>query len=186
MEIEKWAPHIVTIVYKGDRDSRKRQEGAIRRGEYNVLITTYEYVTKEKTLLGRTGWKYMIIDEGHRMKNHHCKLTQILNQYYKAQHRLLLTGTPLQNKLPELWALLNFLLPAIFNSCDTFDSWFNAPFATTGEKVELNQEASYLLCCIVFNVFRIAGDNAHHSTSAQSAPTLPSAATQKRGGDRAA
>lgn len=77
----------------------------------------------------------MIIDEGHRMKNHHCKLTQVLNTHYLAPHRLLLTGTPLQNKLPELWALLNFLLPSIFKSCSTFEQWFNAPFATTGEKV---------------------------------------------------
>ncbi len=66
-------------------------------------------------------WKYMIIDEGHRMKNHHCKLTQILNTYYTSSNRLLLTGTPLQNKLPELWALLNFLLPSIFKACNTFE-----------------------------------------------------------------
>ena len=77
----------------------------------------------------------MIVDEGHRMKNHHCKLTQVLNTHYLAPRRLLLTGTPLQNKLPELWALLNFLLPTIFKSCSTFEQWFNAPFAMTGEKV---------------------------------------------------
>ena len=76
----------------------------------------------------------MIIDEGHRMKNHHCKLTQVLNQYYIAPYRLLLTGTPLQNNLPELWALLNFLLPSIFQSVNTFEQWFNAPLMT-GEKV---------------------------------------------------
>ena len=80
-------------------------------------------------------WKYMIVDEGHRMKNHHCKLTQVLNTHYLAPRRVLLTGTPLQNKLPELWALLNFLLPTIFKSCNTFEQWFNAPFAMTGEKV---------------------------------------------------
>lgn len=78
----------------------------------------------------------MIVDEGHRMKNHHCKLTQVLNTHYLAPRRVLLTGTPLQNKLPELWALLNFLLPTIFKSCSTFEQWFNAPFAMTGEKVE--------------------------------------------------
>lgn len=77
----------------------------------------------------------MIVDEGHRMKNHHCKLTQVLNTHYVAPRRLLLTGTPLQNKLPELWALLNFLLPTIFKSCSTFEQWFNAPFAMTGERV---------------------------------------------------
>lgn len=89
-------------------------------------------------------WKYMIVDEGHRMKNHHCKLTQVLNTHYLAPRRVLLTGTPLQNKLPELWALLNFLLPTIFKSCSTFEQWFNAPFAMTGEKVERR----ILYCCL--------------------------------------
>jgi SWI/SNF-related matrix-associated actin-dependent regulator of chromatin subfamily A protein 2/4 len=93
----------------------------------------------------------MIIDEGHRMKNHHCKLTQVLNTHYLATHRLLLTGTPLQNKLPELWALLNFLLPSIFKSCSTFEQWFNAPFATTGEKV-CQQTFLILLVCPCKNV----------------------------------
>jgi len=90
-------------------------------------------------------WKYMIVDEGHRMKNHSCKLTQTLNTYYLVPFRILLTGTPLQNKLPELWALMNFLLPSIFNSSSTFESWFNAPFQMTGEKVELNEEETLLI-----------------------------------------
>lgn len=92
---------------------------------------------KKPNLSFQIRWKYMIVDEGHRMKNHHCKLTQVLNTHYLAPRRLLLTGTPLQNKLPELWALLNFLLPTIFKSCSTFEQWFNAPFAMTGEKVRL-------------------------------------------------
>ena len=71
------------------------------------------------------------------MKNHHCKLTSVFNTFYAAPHRLLLTGTPLQNKLPELWSLLNFLLPSIFKAVSTFEQWFNAPFATAGEKVDL-------------------------------------------------
>ena len=96
----------------------------------------------------------MIIDEGHRMKNHHCKLTQILNTYYTATNRLLLTGTPLQNKLPELWALLNFLLPSIFKACNTFEQWFNAPFAITGEKVELNEEETILIIRRLHKVLR--------------------------------
>jgi len=96
----------------------------------------------------------MIIDEGHRMKNHHCKLTQILNTYYTSNNRLLLTGTPLQNKLPELWALLNFLLPSIFKACNTFEQWFNAPFAITGEKVELNEEETILIIRRLHKVLR--------------------------------
>ena len=69
-------------------------------------------------------------------------------------HRLLLTGTPLQNKLPELWALLNFLLPSIFKSVSTFDQWFNAPFAASGEKVELNEEESILIIRRLHKVLR--------------------------------
>lgn len=97
-------------------------------------------------------WKYMIVDEGHRMKNHHCKLTQVLNTHYLAPRRVLLTGTPLQNKLPELWALLNFLLPTIFKSCSTFEQWFNAPFAMTGEKVPgcIKMSRPHLLEVILF------------------------------------
>lgn len=95
------------------------------------------FIHADRSLLSscQIRWKYMIVDEGHRMKNHHCKLTQVLNTHYLAPRRVLLTGTPLQNKLPELWALLNFLLPTIFKSCSTFEQWFNAPFAMTGEKV---------------------------------------------------
>ncbi|KTG33583.1 hypothetical protein cypCar_00028460 [Cyprinus carpio] len=99
-------------------------------------------------------WKYMIVDEGHRMKNHHCKLTQVLNTHYVAPRRLLLTGTPLQNKLPELWALLNFLLPTIFKSCSTFEQWFNAPFAMTGERVDLNEEETILIIRRLHKVLR--------------------------------
>lgn len=97
----------------------------------------------------------MIVDEGHRMKNHHCKLTQTLNTHYGAPHRLLLTGTPLQNRLPELWALLNFLLPSIFASSQTFENWFNAPFQMTGEKVELNEEETLLIIRRLHKVHKI-------------------------------
>lgn len=123
LEFAKWAPHIVKIVYKGTKDQRKRLDFLVKKGAFNVLLTTYDYVMREKAVLGKIRWKYMIIDEGHRMKNHSCKLTLTLNAFFHAQHRVLLTGTPLQNKLPELWALLNFLLPAIFSSCGTFEQW---------------------------------------------------------------
>uniref|UniRef100_A0A915IUY1 Uncharacterized protein n=1 Tax=Romanomermis culicivorax TaxID=13658 RepID=A0A915IUY1_ROMCU len=154
MEFAKWAPSVVKVIYKGHPNVRKSLAYQIRQGKMNVLLTTYEYVIKDKCILSKLRWKYMIIDEGHRMKNHHCKLTQILNTFYSAPHRLLLTGTPLQNKLPELWALLNFLLPSIFKCCNNFEQWFNAPFATTGEKVEINQEESMLIIRRLHKVLR--------------------------------
>jgi len=154
MEFDKWAPAVIKMPYKGSPNARRLVLPQLKSGKFNVLITTYEYVMKDKANLSKIRWKYMIIDEGHRMKNQHCKLTQILNTYYCAPHRLLLTGTPLQNKLPELWALLNFLLPSIFKSCANFEQWFNAPFAMTGEKVELNNEETLLIIRRLHKVLR--------------------------------
>ncbi|KAG5880736.1 hypothetical protein JTB14_009146 [Gonioctena quinquepunctata] len=154
LEFEKWAPSVVVISYKGSPGVRRIIQNQMRAAKFNVLLTTYEYVIKDKSVLAKLPFKYMIIDEGHRMKNHHCKLTQVLNTHYLAPYRLLLTGTPLQNKLPELWALLNFLLPSIFKSCSTFEQWFNAPFATTGEKVELNEEETILIIRRLHKVLR--------------------------------
>ncbi|KAA8592492.1 hypothetical protein FQN60_017947 [Etheostoma spectabile] len=159
-ELDKWAPSVVKIAYKGTPVLRRGLVPQLRSGKFNVLLTTYEYIIKDKhilakaTLEGKIRWKYMIVDEGHRMKNHHCKLTQVLNTHYVAPRRLLLTGTPLQNKLPELWALLNFLLPTIFKSCSTFEQWFNAPFAMTGERVDLNEEETILIIRRLHKVLR--------------------------------
>lgn len=141
-------------MFLGSPGARRDLSTNLKSNKFNVLLTTYEYIIKDKAVLAKIKWKYMIIDEGHRMKNHHCKLTQILNTHYTAPHRILLTGTPLQNKLPELWALLNFLLPSIFKSCNTFEQWFNAPFATTGEKVELNEEETILIIRRLHKVLR--------------------------------
>lgn len=153
-EFQKWAPSCQVIAYKGNPNARKTAQHQIKSGRFNVLLTTYEYVIKDKSVLAKLRWKYLIIDEGHRMKNHNNKLTLTINTYYITSHRLLLTGTPLQNKLPELWALLNFLLPSIFKACDTFEQWFNAPFAITGEKVELNEEESILIIRRLHKVLR--------------------------------
>ena len=154
LEFQKWAPSLTTLSYKGSPNQRRAVAGQIRSGRFNVLVTTYEYVIREKAILCKLRWKYMVIDEGHRMKNHNNKLTVTINQFYTTSHRILLTGTPLQNKLPELWALLNFLLPSIFKACDTFEQWFNAPFAITGEKVELNEEETILIIRRLHKVLR--------------------------------
>ena len=154
LEAQKWCPAMTTVPYKGSPQLRRSIQVQLRANKFNTLVTTYEYIIKDKSVLSKFRWKYMIIDEGHRMKNHHCKLTQILNTYYTAGNRLLLTGTPLQNKLPELWALLNFLLPSIFKACNTFEQWFNAPFAITGEKVELNEEETILIIRRLHKVLR--------------------------------
>lgn len=154
LEFEKWAPSIIKVEYKGVPNQRKNIQQQIKHGKFNVMLTTYEYIIKDRSFLSKIKWLYMIIDEGHRMKNSHSKLTLVLTQHYSARFRLILTGTPLQNNLPELWALLNFVLPHIFNSSKTFDEWFNAPFANTGERVELNEEETLLIIRRLHKVLR--------------------------------
>ncbi|KAJ3143243.1 hypothetical protein HK101_003150, partial [Irineochytrium annulatum] len=153
LEFEKWAPSVHKIVFKGSPPLRKRMAQEIRHGSFNVVLTTFEYIIKEKAVLSKVKWVYLIIDEGHRMKNAQSKLSTTLMQYYQTRYRLILTGTPLQNNLPELWNLLNFILPKIFNSIKSFDDWFSSPFSSQGSSsaavgqaaLELTEEERLLM-----------------------------------------
>jgi ATP-dependent helicase STH1/SNF2 len=156
LEFEKWAPSVSRVVYKGPPNARKQQQEKIRQGRFQVLLTTYEYIIKDRPILSKIKWFHMIIDEGHRMKNTNSKLSATISQYYSTRFRLILTGTPLQNNLGELWAMLNFVLPNIFKSVKTFDEWFNTPFANTGgqDKMELNEEEQILVIRRLHKVLR--------------------------------
>ncbi|KAG0146515.1 hypothetical protein CROQUDRAFT_62810 [Cronartium quercuum f. sp. fusiforme G11] len=157
IEFEKWAPRIKVIIYKGSPNVRKQiQAQHLRNGQFQVLLTTYEYIIKDRPVLAKIKWIHMIIDEGHRMKNSQSKLSLTLTTHYTSRYRLILTGTPLQNNLPELWALLNFVLPKVFNSVKSFDEWFNTPFANTGgqDKIELNEEEAILVIRRLHKVLR--------------------------------
>ena len=156
LEFEKWAPAVRRVVYKGPPTTRKQQQQQIRLGNFQVLLTTYEYIIKDRPILSKIKWVHMIVDEGHRMKNAQSKLSSTLTQYYTSRFRLILTGTPLQNNLPELWALLNFVLPTIFKSVKSFDEWFNTPFANTGgqDKMELTEEEQLLVIRRLHKVLR--------------------------------
>jgi SWI/SNF-related matrix-associated actin-dependent regulator of chromatin subfamily A member 5 len=79
---------------------------------------------KERSKLAKINWRYFIIDEAHRIKNENSSLSKAVRMV-NTDHRLLITGTPLQNNLRELWALLNFLMPEIFGDAEQFDAWFS-------------------------------------------------------------
>lgn len=129
-EFQTWAPSIVAILYDGRQEERKAiREEYFGEGKFSAMITHYDMIMRDKQYLKKIHWHYMVVDEGHRLKNHECALARILVSEYKIRRRLLLTGTPIQNSLQELWSLLNFLLPHIFNSVENFAEWFNAPFA---------------------------------------------------------
>lgn len=81
--------------------------------KFHVLLTSYELITIDMAILGSIDWACLIVDEAHRLKNNQSKFFRVLNGY-SLQHKLLLTGTPLQNNLEELFHLLNFLTPERF------------------------------------------------------------------------
>ncbi|RKP30190.1 hypothetical protein METBISCDRAFT_16953 [Metschnikowia bicuspidata] len=156
IEFDKWCPALKKISFKGSPAERRVMYAEIRLGNFNVVLTTFEYVIRDKPVLSRVKWVHMVIDEGHRMKNASSKLSETLTQYYHSDYRLILTGTPLQNNLHELWALLNFVLPKIFNSVKSFDEWFNTPITSTGsqDKIELNEEETLLVIRRLHKVLR--------------------------------
>ncbi|XP_058108290.1 chromatin structure-remodeling complex protein SYD-like isoform X2 [Magnolia sinica] len=159
-EISFWAPSMIKIVYFGPPEERRRlYREKIVHQKFNVLLTTYEYLMNknDRPRLSKIHWHYIIIDEGHRIKNASCKLNSDL-KHYQSSHRLLLTGTPLQNNIEELWALLNFLLPNIFNSSEDFSQWFSKPFENGGDnspdEALLSEEENLLIINRLHQVLR--------------------------------
>ncbi|XP_075165023.1 chromatin-remodeling complex ATPase chain Iswi-like [Haematobia irritans] len=124
-EFHKWCPSLRAVCLIGDQEARNTFiRDVLLPGEWDVCVTSYEMCIREKSVFKKFNWRYMVIDEAHRIKNEKSKLSEILREF-KTSNRLLITGTPLQNNLHELWALLNFLLPDVFNSSEDFDEWFN-------------------------------------------------------------
>ncbi|CAN6467685.1 unnamed protein product [Victoria cruziana] len=123
-EIRRFCPVLRAVKLLGNPEERRHiRENLLVVGNFDVCVTSFEMAIKEKTCLRRFSWRYVIIDEAHRIKNENSLLSKTM-RLYNTNYRLLITGTPLQNNLHELWSLLNFLLPEIFSSAETFDEWF--------------------------------------------------------------
>lgn len=133
-EFELWAPEMYVVTYVGDKDSRavirenefSFEEKAVRSSnkvfkmkkdapiKFHALLTSYELISMDQALLGSIDWHVLVVDEAHRLKSNQSKFFKVLSQY-PIRYKLLLTGTPLQNNLEELFHLMNFLSPANFN-----------------------------------------------------------------------
>ncbi|KAA8906991.1 hypothetical protein DIURU_000675 [Diutina rugosa] len=123
-EFNKWIPDFKVLVIQGDKEQRAELiKNQVLECDFDVVIASYEIVIKEKSTFKKFDWQYIVIDEAHRIKNEESLLSQIIRMFH-SRNRLLITGTPLQNNLKELWALLNFILPDVFSDADTFDEHF--------------------------------------------------------------
>lgn len=125
-EFAKWTPEVRVLLIQGDKDARNDLiQNRLLTCDFDVVISSYEIVIREKSSFRKFAWEYIVIDEAHRIKNEDSLLSQIVRMFH-SKNRLLITGTPLQNNLHELWALLNFLLPDVFGDSGTFDEWFQS------------------------------------------------------------
>ncbi|SPO25876.1 probable ISW2 - ATPase component of a two subunit chromatin remodeling complex [Ustilago trichophora] len=123
-EFQRWVPGFNVVTLKGSKEEREKViQDHLLPQDFDVLITTYEMCLREKSALKKLSWEYIVIDEAHRIKNVDSMLSQIVRAF-NSRSRLLITGTPLQNNLMELWSLLNFLLPDVFSNSEDFESWF--------------------------------------------------------------
>ncbi|OQU93490.1 hypothetical protein SORBI_3001G543100 [Sorghum bicolor] len=136
-EFSKFCPSFRVLQYVGDklhrRDLRRTIYEDVQKAStssrsndlpFDVLMTTYDIALMDQDFLSQIPWHYAVIDEAQRLKNSSSVLYNVLEQRFIMPRRLLLTGTPIQNNLSELWALMHFCLPSIFGKLDEFLSTF--------------------------------------------------------------
>eukprot|EP00915_Cephaloidophora_sp_WS-2016_P001050 GHVH01001431.1.p1 GENE.GHVH01001431.1~~GHVH01001431.1.p1 ORF type:complete len:985 (-),score=183.01 GHVH01001431.1:71-3025(-) len=121
-EFKRFTPTIKVSCFQGTREVRHAMKPKLHKSQ--VIITSFEICMKEIDFLKTIPFHILIIDEAHRIKNDASKLSSV-SRAIDAQYRLLLTGTPLQNNLKELWSLLNFLFPHVFGSAEEFEEVFD-------------------------------------------------------------
>ncbi|XP_061857087.1 lymphoid-specific helicase isoform X2 [Colius striatus] len=149
-EFKRFTPEIPLMLYHGSQQERRKLVRKIHRRQgslqiHPVVITSFEIAMRDRNALQSCFWKYLIVDEGHRIKNMNCRLIRELKRF-NADNKLLLTGTPLQNNLAELWSLLNFLLPDVFDDLKSFESWFDITSITeTAEDIIAKEREQNIL-----------------------------------------
>lgn len=140
MEFKKWCPGFKIMTYYGSQKERKlKRTGWTKPNAFHVCITSYKLVIQDHQSFRRKKWKYLILDEAQNIKNFKSQRWQLLLNF-STEQRLLLTGTPLQNNMMELWSLMHFLMPNFFESHRAFEELFSKPMTGMVEgNVEYNE-----------------------------------------------
>uniref|UniRef100_A0A1J3DBB1 TATA-binding protein-associated factor BTAF1 n=1 Tax=Noccaea caerulescens TaxID=107243 RepID=A0A1J3DBB1_NOCCA len=125
-EIEKFIDLSLLSVLQYVGSAQDRSSLREQFKNHNVIITSYDVVRKDADYLTQFSWNYCILDEGHIIKNAKSKITSAVKQL-KAQHRLILSGTPIQNNIMELWSLFDFLMPGFLGTERQFQASYGKP-----------------------------------------------------------
>ncbi|KAK9345819.1 SNF2 family N-terminal domain-containing protein [Lipomyces starkeyi] len=147
-EITKFVPDFKALPYWGNAKDRKvlrkfwdrKQLTYTKDAPFHVLITSYQLIVADAQYFQRIKWQYMILDEAQAIKSSSSTRWKSLLGF-QCRNRLLLTGTPIQNSMQELWALLHFIMPTLFDSHDEFSEWFSKDIESHAtSNTQLNEE----------------------------------------------
>ncbi|KAF7545626.1 hypothetical protein G7Z17_g9034 [Cylindrodendrum hubeiense] len=127
-EIKTYAPFLSVTAYVGPPVERKVMRDKL--GETDIIITSYDVCRNDSDILDKHNWNYVVLDEGHLIKNPKAKITQAVKRL-ASNHRLILTGTPIQNNVLELWSLFDFLMPGFLGAEKVFLDRFAKPIAAS-------------------------------------------------------
>ncbi|KAH3687519.1 hypothetical protein WICPIJ_001481 [Wickerhamomyces pijperi] len=147
-EISKFVPDFKVLPYWGNSKDRKilrkfwdrKQVTYTKDSPFHVLVTSYQLVVADIQYFQRIKWQYMILDEAQAIKSSSSSRWKSLLSL-QCRNRLLLTGTPIQNSMQELWALLHFIMPTLFDSHDEFSEWFSKDIESHAQSnTQLNEQ----------------------------------------------
>ncbi|XP_028159742.1 chromatin-remodeling ATPase INO80 [Ostrinia furnacalis] len=138
-EMERFVPDFKVVPYWGSPSERKilrqfweRKDLHTRQAAFHVVVTSYQIVVSDLKYLNRVSWQYMILDEAQAIKSSASMRWKLLLGF-SCRNRLLLSGTPIQNSMAELWALLHFIMPTLFDSHEEFNEWFSKDIESHAE-----------------------------------------------------
>lgn len=146
-EIQKYSDNLRPVLYTGN--SRERVRLLSKLQSCDVVITSYEVVRNDISSLETHKWLYCILDEGHVIKNSKTKLTKAV-KCIQAQHRLILSGTPIQNNVLELWSLFDFLMPGFLGTESAFNERFGKPILSNRDGKAKNGEAGLISFLLIY------------------------------------
>lgn len=121
-EFQRFIPEMKVKIFHTSKADLRKESKVLMDRSVDAILTTYEMCLYAKNYFKDVNWSYIVVDEAHRLKNENSQLSTIIRTF-RFKHRLLLTGTPLQNNIHELWALLNFIVPDFFHDSDKFESY---------------------------------------------------------------